>query len=152
MRAISNRGWLARMREAMAEQMKEDHRVEYAWIAIGAVAGANARYVIGRAIGERFGGSFPYGTFIINVTGALIIGFLITLLTEVVVSDPRWRLLLIVGFLGSYTTFSTFTYESYALIDRGDWARLAIYVVGSNVLGVGACIAGVVAARTIDTF
>jgi CrcB protein len=125
--------------------------VEYVWIAIGAVAGANARYIIGRGIGDRFGASFPYGTFIINVTGALVIGFLITLLTEVLVSDPRWRLLLVVGFLGSYTTFSTFTYEAYSLIDRGDWTRLGIYMVGSNVLGVTACIAGVVAARAIDT-
>lgn len=133
---------------ASSEMRRE---VEYIWIALGAVAGANARYIVGREIGNRYGMSFPYGTFVINVTGALAIGFLFTLLTEVLVADPRWRLLLVVGFLGSYTTFSTFTYEAYSLIDRGDWARLAIYVVGSNVVGVAACIAGVVAARAIDT-
>jgi CrcB protein len=124
--------------------------VEYVWIAIGAVAGANTRYAVGRAITNRFGSSFPYGTFFINVSGALIIGFLLTLLTEVLISDPRLRLVLIVGFLGSYTTFSTFTYEAFALIDQGAWARLMVYVVGSNVLGIAACIAGVVAARALS--
>ena len=125
--------------------------MEYIWIACGAVAGANARYIIGRDITNRYGAAFPYGTFCINITGALLIGFLMTLLTEVLVSDPRWRLLLIVGFLGSYTTFSTFTYEAYALIDRGDWSRLAVYVVGSNLLGVGACIAGIAAAHALGS-
>jgi CrcB protein len=115
------------------------------------MAGANARYIIGRFIGYRYGASFPYGTLFINLTGALLIGFLLTLLTEVLISDPRWRLLLVVGFLGSYTTFSTFTYEAYSLIDHGDWAKLAVYVVGSNTIGVGACIAGVVAARAIGS-
>jgi CrcB protein len=115
------------------------------------MAGANARYVDGRSIGNRYGASFPYGTFCINLTGALLIGFLMTLLTDVLISDPRWRLLLVIGFLGSYTTFSTFTYEAYAFLDRGDWTRLAIYMVGSNVLGVGACIAGVVTARAIGS-
>ena len=134
-----------------AHEKKKRYGVEYVWIALGAVAGANARYVIGRAIGDRYGVSFPYGTFVINISGALIIGFLLTLLTEALVTDPRWRLLLVVGFLGSYTTFSTFTYEAYSLIDRGDWTRLGVYVIGSNVLAVGACIAGVVAARAIDT-
>ncbi|HET9659510.1 MAG TPA: fluoride efflux transporter CrcB [Thermomicrobiales bacterium] len=125
--------------------------MEYIWIALGAMAGANARYVIGRFIGNRYGTSFPYGTFCINITGALLIGFLLTLLTEVLITDPRWRLLLVIGFLGSYTTFSTFTYEAYALIDRGDWSKLAIYMVGSNLIGVGACIAGVIAARAIGS-
>jgi CrcB protein len=81
--------------------------VDYVWIGLGSVAGANARYVLGRWVADRYGAAFPYGTFVINVTGAVVIGFLLTLLTEVLLADPRWRLLLIVGFLGSYTTFST---------------------------------------------
>lgn len=125
--------------------------MEYVWISLGAVVGANARFVLGRAIVDRYGASFPYGTLFINLTGAFFIGLLLTLLTEVLVADPRWRLMLVIGFLGSYTTFSTFTYESYALIDRGDWAKLATYVIGSNVVGISACILGVVAARTIDS-
>lgn len=86
--------------------------MEYLWIALGAIAGANARYVLGRFIGNRYGAPFPYGTFCINITGALLIAFLLTLMTEVLITDLRWRLLLVMGFLGSYTTFSTFTHET----------------------------------------
>lgn len=123
--------------------------MNYVWIAMGAVAGANARYLVAQTLANRFGASFPFGTFVVNITGALLIGILLTLFTEIVIADPRWRLLLIVGFLGSYTTFSSYTYEAFALAERGDWIRVAIYVLGSNAIGLTAAIAGVVAARTI---
>jgi CrcB protein len=123
--------------------------MEYVWIARGGMAGANARYLFGRWIVDRYGPGFPYGTFVINVTGALVIGLLLTALTEWIVSDPRWRLLLIVGFLGSYTTFSTYTYDAFVLAERSDWSGAAAYVVGSNVAGLAACIGGVMVARAL---
>lgn len=125
--------------------------MEYVWIGLGAVAGANARFVIGRWMANRYGASFPFGTFLINITGAFLIGLLLTLLTETLVADPRWRLLLIVGFLGSYTTFSTYTFEGYVLMERGDWARAATYILGSNVVGLAACVAGVLLARVVSS-
>ena len=125
--------------------------MEYLWIGIGGFAGVNARYIVGRWAGNRYGAAFPYGTFLINVTGAFVIGVVMTLLTERFVADPRWRLLIVVGFLGGYTTFSSYAYEAIMLIDQGEWGRSLLYVVGSNVLGLLACLAGVALVRSIST-
>ena len=76
-------------------------------ISLGAILGANARYWLGGWAAEKFGPSFPYGTLIINVTGSLMLGFFMTLITDRFIVDPRWRLLVAIGFLGAYTTFST---------------------------------------------
>jgi CrcB protein len=81
-------------------------------ISLGAILGANARYWLGGWSAGRFGTIFPYGTLIINLTGSLILGFFITLATDRFLVDPRWRLLVAIGFLGAYTTFSTYTYKS----------------------------------------
>lgn len=123
--------------------------MEYVWIGLGSIAGANARYVLGRWFVDRYGAGFPYGTIVINVTGALVIGVLMTALTEWIVADPRWRLLLVIGFLGSYTTFSTYTYDAFVLAQRGDWVRAVAYVLGSNALGLVACIGGVLLVRAL---
>ena len=122
-------------------------RMDYAWVGLGGCVGACARYALGNAVGRRFGIAFPYGTFVVNLTGAFLIGVILTLLTERYVADPRWRLLLVVGVLGGYTTFSSFAYEAFALADRGEWLRAAVYVVGSNVLGIAACVAGILLTR-----
>lgn len=123
--------------------------MDYVWIGLGSIAGANARFALGRWFVDRYGASVPYGTVVINVTGALVIGVLMTVLTEWIVTDPRWRLLLVVGFLGSYTTFSTYTYDAFVLAERGDWAQAAAYIVGSNALGLVACIGGVLFVRAL---
>jgi CrcB protein len=125
--------------------------VDYIWIGLGGIVGANARYVIGRWLVDRYGVAFPYGTFVINATGAFLIGILATLLTERLLVDPHWRLLLAVGFLGSYTTFSTYSYDAFVLFARGDWGHAAAYVFGSNGVGLAACIAGVLLARAVGT-
>lgn len=119
------------------------------WVSIGGIAGVNLRYFLGRWIGERTSPDFPYGTFLINVTGSFVIGLVLTLLTERLALDPRWRLILVVGFLGGYTTFSSFAYEAFALVDRGDWLRATVYVIGTTVLGLLACVLGVLLARAI---
>jgi CrcB protein len=75
--------------------------VDYVWVGVGAVLGANARFALGRWLDLRYGTLFPYGTFVVNVTGAFLLGLLLALLTGWLVADPRWRLLLGVGFLGS---------------------------------------------------
>lgn len=108
----------------------------------GGGAGALARYVAASAIMTRFGGKFPMGTFVINITGSFLIGFLMTLLTERYKFDPRWRLSLVVGFLGGYTTFSSFEWETYTAIRGGGlWTGL-LNVVGSVIVGYVAVVLG----------
>jgi CrcB protein len=93
------------------------------------------RYIAASAIVTRFGGAFPLGTFIINVTGSFLIGFLMTILTERFYLDPNWRLLLVVGFLGGYTTFSSFEWETYTAVRAGGLWTGMLNVVSSVMLG-----------------
>ncbi len=94
-------------------------------IGMGGFIGAIARYGVAVWIGQRWGRSFPLGTFVINVSGSFLIGLLMTLMTERIIENPQWRLLLVVGFLGAYTTFSTFEYETGALLRDGEWLLCA---------------------------
>jgi fluoride exporter len=116
-------------------------------VMLGGATGTLARYVVGTAIMNRMGGRFPYGTVFINITGSFLIGFIMTLLTERLSPQPFWRLLLVVGFLGGYTTFSSFEWETLGLVRDGSrWLGL-VNVVGSVVLGylavwLGAALAG----------
>ena len=117
---------------------------DYVWVGIGGFAGANARYILGAWINARVDGTFPWHTLLINVTGSFVIGFLMILLTERLEVDPAWRLLLVVGFLGGYTTFSSYSFEAIALIRAGDWTPAVGYMLGSNVLSLGATLLGIV--------
>ena len=116
-------------------------------VVLGGGMGSLVRYILGGEIAARIGGRFPVGTLVINVTGSFFIGLLMTLLTERLQPHPNWRLLLVVGFLGGYTTFSTFEYETFrAIQDGGKWIGL-FNVVGSVVFGyiavwIGAAIVG----------
>jgi CrcB protein len=123
--------------------------VEYLWVGVGGFAGANARYVVGAFVGDRIGGAVPYGTFLVNLAGSLAIGVILTLLTEVLIADPLWRRLVVVGFLGGFTTFSSYTYEAIALVEDGAWTEALAYVLGSNLLGLAACAAGIALVRWI---
>jgi CrcB protein len=116
-------------------------------VLIGGGAGALARYMAASAIMARFGGKFPLGTLVINVTGSFLIGFLMTILTGRLQLDPRWRLLLVVGFLGGYTTFSSFEWETYTTVREGQlWAGM-LNVVSSVMLGYVAVWLGSMLAR-----
>lgn len=121
--------------------------IRYFLVLVGGGAGALARYVAASAIMTRFGGRFPLGTLVINVTGSFLIGFLMTLLTERFQMDPNWRLLLVVGFLGGYTTFSSFEWETFTAVrDGARWAG-ALNVASSVMLGYAAVWLGVLLAR-----
>lgn len=124
--------------------------MDYLWVGLGGMVGANARFILGRAIAERAGSAFPYGTFTINVTGSLLIGIVMTLLTERWVADPVWRLVLVVGFLGGYTTFSSYTFEAIKLFQQDQAIRGLTYILGSNALGLFACYFGIVIARAVS--
>lgn len=101
----------------------------------GAGLGGLARYVAGSWIMLKYGGRFPLGTLIINVSGSFLIGVLMTLLTQRLNPHPNWRLFLVVGVLGGYTTFSSFEYELYQSVrDGARWMGM-LYLTGSVVLG-----------------
>jgi CrcB protein len=118
-------------------------------ISIGAVLGANARYWFSDWAGQKWGPSFPYGTLIINITGSLLLGFFMTLATERLMVDPRWRIFFAVGFLGAYTTFSTYAYESFSLLSKGQWALGLLNLAGSTILGVVAVGLGIYLGKTL---
>jgi CrcB protein len=123
--------------------------IDYLWVGLGGFVGANARYALGVWIVGRFGAGFPLHTLLINVSGSFLIGVLLILLTERLALDPAWRLLLVVGFLGGYTTFSSYTFEALALAEAGEWLSAAWYVLGSNGLGLMAAFLGIVLARVL---
>jgi fluoride exporter len=123
--------------------------VDWFWVGVGGFAGANTRYWLGRGIAGWLGAGFPWNTFVINVTGSFAIGVLLTLLTGRLVADPAWRLLLVVGFLGGYTTFSSYTFEALALAEQGLWLRALLYVLVSNGLGLLAVFLGAILARAV---
>jgi fluoride exporter len=108
---------------------------KYLVVMLGGGIGSLIRYLMGTAIMSKIGGRFPVGTLVINVTGSFLIGLLMTSLTERFQPHPYWRLLLVVGFLGGYTTFSSFEYETcQAIREGGAWLGL-INVIGSVVMG-----------------
>ena len=123
--------------------------MDYLWVGLGGFLGANARYALGAWIVQRAGPAFPWHTLLINVTGSLAIGAILTLLTERLVADPAWRLFLVVGFLGGYTTFSSYTFEGLELLREGEWLAALWYALGSNLLGLAATYLGMVLARAI---
>ena len=119
------------------------------WIAIflGGGLGALARYELGGLVQRSAGGFFPWGTLVVNATGCLAIGVLATLLEERSSLGPTWRLFLLVGVLGGYTTFSSFGLETWRLVESGDWLRAAGNAGGSVAIGLAAVAGGVAIAR-----
>lgn len=118
-------------------------------IAGGGAAGAVARYWVSGRVYQWLGTDFPWGTLVVNVAGSFLIGLLATVLLERLPLDVEWRALLIIGFLGAFTTFSTFSWETLALIEQAQYAK----AVGNALVSVVACLAatwlGVVAGRAL---
>lgn len=121
--------------------------MKYLLIVAGGGMGSLLRYVAGSAIMARFGSRFPLGTMIINVTGSFAIGLLMTLFTERYQPHTNLRLLLVVGFLGGYTTFSSFEWETYSAVREGGFWIGMINVVGSVAMGYAAVWLGSLLAR-----
>lgn len=120
----------------------------YVAISIGAVLGANLRYLVGGWIAARVSG-FPLATMGINVSGSFLIGLVLALVAERAMGAWWWRPGVAIGFLGSYTTFSTFSYETLALVRDGSWLAAAGNVLGSVAAGLVGAYLGVVLARAI---
>ena len=118
-------------------------------IAIAGALGALARYGLEGAVSRRSPGAFPWGTFVVNVSGSFLVGLLFTLLTERWLAAPWLRSTLMIGLLGAYTTFSTLSLESYRLIEDGAYGIAAASLFGSLAAGLGAVYAGVVVGRVL---
>lgn len=122
---------------------------KYMLIAAGGALGAMARYWIGASIGSRMGTRFPYGTFVINLSACLIIGFSLTYLGRRVELSLAWRYLIPIGFVGAYSTFSTYEWETLASLRSGAFSMAAIYSLGSLVLGLAATWLGIILAEAV---
>jgi CrcB protein len=118
-------------------------------IAVAGAAGALARYGLEGFVSRRSTGAFPWGTFSVNVSGAFVLGFVFTILTEQLTTAPWLRGALTIGFLGAYTTFSTLSFETYRLIEDGAVGIAAANALGSLAAGLGAVYLGVVAGRAL---
>jgi CrcB protein len=118
-------------------------------IALGAAAGALARYQVAALVQARIPAGFPYGTLIVNVSGCFVMGIAMTLVTERMVVHPHWRFLIPIGFIGAYTTFSTFEYETFRAMTEGAWRVAAANISVSVVAGYLALWTGAIIGRQL---
>ena len=121
--------------------------MNFVMVSLGAIAGANLRYILSRYAAKLLGPVFPYGTLIINLTGSFIVGWFMIWTTERVLVEPRWRLLVVVGFCGGFTTFSSYAFESMAYFEQGQWLLMTTNILANNLLCMAAAIAGMALAR-----
>ena len=122
---------------------------KYFLIAFGGALGSMARYWVGSTIAGRMGTKFPYGTFVINITACVIIGFSLTFLAKRVELNPAWRFLVPVGFIGAYSTFSTYEWETLSTVRTGAFLLAAFYAISSLILGLAAVWGGSVIAEIL---
>jgi CrcB protein len=118
-------------------------------VGVAGALGALARYGVGGLILSRGGRTFPWETFVVNVSGSFVLGFVFTVMTEQLTTAPWLRVAVTIGFVGAYTTFSTLTYETYRLLEDGALGLAAANVVGSVAAGLLAVYLGVVAGRAL---
>ena len=121
----------------------------YFYIAVGGALGALARYWVGVFVTDRMGTKFPYGTFVINMTACIIIGFSLTFLSRRTGINPAWRYLVPVGFVGAYSTFSTYEWETLSTLRSGALSLAALYAFSSLVLGLVAVWCGILLAEVV---
>jgi CrcB protein len=119
------------------------------YIAVGSAIGGVSRYLVGGLVQRLTAGTFPTGTLVINITGSFLLGAILRYGIDTPTITPELRALLTVGFCGGYTTFSTFSYETVALLEDGEWSRAALYVALSVGLSLVATFLGFVAAREL---
>jgi fluoride exporter len=122
---------------------------KYLFIAIGGALGSIARFWVTSAISGRMGIRFPYGTLIVNLTACLVIGFTLTYMGKRVDMNPAWRFLFPIGFIGAYSTFSTYEWETLSTLRSGAFALAALYAGGSLILGLLAVWAGSIIAEAL---
>lgn len=123
--------------------------MRYALVVSGGALGALARYVVDGWVASRVGPEFPFGTLVVNLSGSFLLGLLAVATLERSLLPGEWRIFLGIGLLSAYTTFSTWQYESFRLLEAGQWATGLANLLGSAVAGLGALALGVVVARVL---
>jgi fluoride exporter len=119
------------------------------YIAAGSALGGVSRYLVGGMVQRILDTTFPAGTLVVNLTGSFLLGLLLRYALETPTLTPEVRAFLTIGFCGGYTTFSTFSYETFALLEDGEWTRAGIYAALSVFLALGATILGFLVARGV---
>ncbi len=119
------------------------------WVALGGSIGAVLRYLVATYVQKKTGVAFPLGTLTVNVVGSFIIGFFIHYFLEHLLLPPQGKAFFVVGFLGAFTTFSSFSYETVFLISQGYWLKALGYVLVTNLLCFTATVLGIVLARSL---
>jgi CrcB protein len=119
-------------------------------VGMGGFIGAIARFTLGSYIGNRMGSRFPYGTLVINISGSFLIGFILAMLAQRSAASPNWRYLIPIGFIGAYTTFSTFEYETLRTAQDGQILVAFANVALSVIAGFAAVWVGVVVGRALS--
>lgn len=139
--------------EAIAASPRPDKRRAelnpYVLVGIGGVLGANARYLVSTRAADRFGVDFPYGTLLINASGSFLMGAVLTLLAGRFHSNRDATLLITTGFLGAYTTFSTFAYETVILMRQGGIKPMMVNAFASAIAGISGAALGILAIRVV---
>lgn len=123
--------------------------IKLLFIAIAGALGALSRYGISGLSYRIFGGNFPYGTFIVNIIGCLLLGFIMRTSTATTLIPETWRIPIAVGFLGALTTFSTFSYETIKLIESGSILFSLLNIAANLIIGLLATIAGIIISKTL---
>jgi fluoride exporter len=118
-------------------------------ISVAAIVGANLRYLLSRLAALELGSVFPYGTLFINIVGSFIVGSFVIWTTERALVDLRWRLLVVIGFCGSFTTFSSYAFETMAYFEQGQWGLMLANILSNNILCLGGALAGMAVARVL---
>ncbi len=123
--------------------------MEFLIVAIGGALGALSRYLTVTTVAKIFGTGFPYGTLLVNTLGSFILVFFVILTIEKLTIDPMWRLFFAVGFLGSFTTFSSFSYETIALFQDGEYFKGTVNVLLNNLFSLSAGLIGLISAKAL---
>ena len=118
-------------------------------ISLGAIIGANLRYFVAQHVAKLIPSSFPYGTLIINISASFILGLFLIWTTERVLVDPRWRLLMATGFCATYSTYSSYAFETFALFEKHQWLVAGLNILATNVVCFAAVMLGAIVARSL---
>jgi fluoride exporter len=122
---------------------------KYVTIAVGGAIGSMLRFWVGACISGRMGARFPYGTFVINITASFLIGLVMTVLAEKTPWNPNWRYLIPIGFLGGYSTFSSFEYETFRVFQSRELLVAGLNIILSVGVGFLAVWLGVITGKAI---
>lgn len=118
-------------------------------IALAGGFGTLARYGLSGLVQRMTGATFPWGTFVVNVAGCFLFGLVWSLLEERLAVAGQWRAIVLIGFMGAFTTFSSFAYDSAGLMRDAQWGLAALNVIGQNALGLACLFLGLAAGRSI---